>query len=70
MVLCEKELIPVTASDAELVDLTVTYKFMASSEDTCMAELRAEIIITQIAVRIEVNDLQIRILFENSPYRT
>ena len=70
MVFCEKELLTVTAPDAELVDLTVTYEFMASSEDASMTELCSQIVVTQIAVRIEMNDLQIRVLFEYCLNRT
>ena len=70
MFIREPELFSVAAPDAELVDLIVAQQIKASSHDAGMAQFSAEVVVTQVCVCIEMDDLKIRELSENSFHRT
>ena len=64
------ELLPLAAPDAELVDAAIAEEVMAAAEHTGVAQMRAEVVVPQVGMGIEVNDLEIRILRSDRAYST
>ena len=70
MLRCEAELLPLAAPDAELVDAAIAEEVMAAAEHTGVAEMRAEVVVPQVRMSIEVNDFEIRILRSDCAHGT
>ena len=64
------KLCPVAAADAELMDAAVPYQLVAAAQHTSVAELRAQIVVPQVGVGVEVHDMQIRVFLHRSPHGT
>ena len=63
------ELCPVSAADAELMDTAIPYQLVAAAQHTGVAELRAQIVVPQVGMGIEVDDVQVGVFLHRSPHR-
>ena len=64
------EFLPQAAADAELMDPAVAKQVMAAADDTGMAQPCPQIIVPKIGVGIEMDDMEVRILFQGRPERS
>ena len=61
---------PFPAADAELVDLPVPDQIVAAADHTGVAQFRPQVVVPQVRMGIEVDDLEIRVLFQHRPERS
>ncbi len=65
----ESEFLPVAAADAELMDAAVAQNVVAAADHAGVTELRAEVVVAQIGVGVEVDDVQIGVFLCSRPDR-
>ena len=61
MVRALDEFAAVAGADAELVDMAVAYQFPRAAHDRRVRERLTQIILPEVSVRVEMDDVQIRI---------
>ena len=64
----ELELGPLAAADAELVDVSVAHQLVAAAEDAGVAQLRAEVVVPQVGVGVEVDDVEAGVFLRHGPH--
>ena len=57
------------AADAELVDPPVAGQLVAPPHHAGVAELRAQVVIPQVRMRVKVDDVQVRVFPDRRPHR-
>ena len=63
---CKTEFCAFAAANAKLMNASIANQIMTAAQDTGMAELCAEIVITQVCMSIEMYDVKLRIFLQNS----
>ena len=63
MLFCKEEFVTVSASYAELENMSVSDKFPASAQYAGVRQLLPEIVVSEICMSIEMDDVQIIKLF-------
>ena len=64
----KRELLPVSAADAELVNPPVPQQVVAAPHDAGVAELGAQVVVPQVGVGVKVDDVQFGVAGGHGPH--